>query len=254
MARSLALALVFLIGSIALGATVFREQIASATGVATPTVPVAEQNLDTHGLGIRVHEQGTANVNVTNPSLQISGLPSVKLDPTGNTVKLDPANSAVSLGTTDGGHLAGIDQATGKLSFDGAGSLKTAPQGTQNVNITGGSLSATPAVANWDQVVNVDLRAQETDEFRLLDASGRGATVDVAMMYIEPEGSIRVFATLPASGDFTGPNFDLVQLLGGDNDLLTFNEPIPMTSINVGCKLLNDPCQATISMVGRIER
>jgi hypothetical protein len=34
-------------------------------------VPVREQNLDTSG-NIKLHEQGTANVNVTNPSLSVT--------------------------------------------------------------------------------------------------------------------------------------------------------------------------------------
>ncbi len=61
---------------VVLGATVFRTDIAQATGLAqsvivanttTNPVPVKEQNLD--GRNIRVHEEGTANVNVTNSSV-----------------------------------------------------------------------------------------------------------------------------------------------------------------------------------------
>jgi len=62
-----------------LGATVFRTDIAQATGLAqavtvsnTPAqaVPEREQNLDARG-NIKVHEQGTADVNVTNGSLKV---------------------------------------------------------------------------------------------------------------------------------------------------------------------------------------
>jgi hypothetical protein len=58
---------------VVLGATVFRTDIAQATGLAqsvtvsntaSQAVPVREQNLD--GGNIKVHEQGTASVNVTN--------------------------------------------------------------------------------------------------------------------------------------------------------------------------------------------
>ena len=64
---------------VTLGATVFRTDIAQATGLAqavtisnTPAqaVPVREQNLDARG-NIKVHEQGTADVNVTNGSLKV---------------------------------------------------------------------------------------------------------------------------------------------------------------------------------------
>ena len=69
-------ALLLITVGVVLGATVFRSDIAQATGLAqsvtvnnTPAqaVPVREQNLD--GSNIRVHEEGTANVNVTNSSL-----------------------------------------------------------------------------------------------------------------------------------------------------------------------------------------
>jgi hypothetical protein len=65
---------------VVLGATVFRSDIAQATGLAqsvtvnnTPAqaVPVREQNLDGSG-NIKVHEQGTASVNVTNSSLTVA--------------------------------------------------------------------------------------------------------------------------------------------------------------------------------------
>jgi hypothetical protein len=48
-----------------------------------PSQPVLEQNLDANGL-IRVHEQGTANVNVTNASLPVSG--NVNANVTGGSV------------------------------------------------------------------------------------------------------------------------------------------------------------------------
>src|SRR5437016_6279236 len=62
---------------VVLGTTVFRDDIAQATGLApapqsvtvvntsTSPVPVREQNLDGSG-NVKVHEQGTATVNVTN--------------------------------------------------------------------------------------------------------------------------------------------------------------------------------------------
>jgi len=76
---------------VVLGTTVFRTEIAQATGLAQSVtvnntaadpVPVREQNLD--GGNIRVHEQGTANVNVTNSALNVAG--NVGLAPAGNGV------------------------------------------------------------------------------------------------------------------------------------------------------------------------
>jgi hypothetical protein len=77
---------------VVLGATVFRADIAQATGLAQSVtvnntaadpVPVREQNLDGSGR-IRVHEAGTANVNVTNSSLSVDG--TVGIDQSANGV------------------------------------------------------------------------------------------------------------------------------------------------------------------------
>jgi hypothetical protein len=104
-------AFLLLLGSGVLGATVFQGQIAGAAGekqarpTAQPTQTVREQNLDTNGF-IRTHEQGTADVNVTNATVPVSGsvdvatMPNVKLDPTGNTVKIDPANNTVAISSS----------------------------------------------------------------------------------------------------------------------------------------------------------
>jgi hypothetical protein len=86
MRRQALIGALLLIGiGVVLGATVFRTDIAQATGMDksaqnvivknTPAqaVPVQEQNLD--GGNIKVHEQGTANVSVTGVVNTFSGLP-----------------------------------------------------------------------------------------------------------------------------------------------------------------------------------
>jgi hypothetical protein len=79
MRRALIPAFLLLLGSAVLGATVLREPIAKAaspiasvfvTNDASNPVPVREQNNDANG-NIKVHEQGTANVNVTNSGLSV---------------------------------------------------------------------------------------------------------------------------------------------------------------------------------------
>jgi hypothetical protein len=79
MRRQAILGALMLVGvGVVLGATVFRADIAQAAGLAksvtvdnTPAqaVPVREQNLD--GSNVRVHEEGTAKVKVTNGSLPV---------------------------------------------------------------------------------------------------------------------------------------------------------------------------------------
>ncbi|HEY6960603.1 MAG TPA: hypothetical protein VI408_01800, partial [Gaiellaceae bacterium] len=73
------MAFLLLLGSTVLGATVLREPVADAAAPiasvfvsndASHPVPVREQNLDANG-DVKVHEQGTANVNVTNSTLAV---------------------------------------------------------------------------------------------------------------------------------------------------------------------------------------
>ena len=83
--RALIGALGLVLIGVILGATVFRSDIAQATGLKqsqsvivdnTPAeaVPVREQNVD--GGNVKVHEQGTANVKVTNtPTVVETGTP-----------------------------------------------------------------------------------------------------------------------------------------------------------------------------------
>jgi hypothetical protein len=77
MRRAIIPALLLVLLSVVLGATVFREQVAQAAA----TLLVREQNTDSQG-NIKVHEQGTANVNLTNSSLPVR---EQNIDAQGNT-------------------------------------------------------------------------------------------------------------------------------------------------------------------------
>ena len=72
-------ALLLVVAGVVLGATVFRTDIAQATGLAQA---VTVNN--TAANPVPVHEQGTAQVNVTNSSLDVSG--TVGIDPGANGV------------------------------------------------------------------------------------------------------------------------------------------------------------------------
>jgi hypothetical protein len=85
MKKALIPAFLLVLGSTVLGATVLKGQLAWAappvpsvfvTNDASNPVPAREQNLDADG-NIKVHEQGTADVNVTNSSLPIAPPPPV---------------------------------------------------------------------------------------------------------------------------------------------------------------------------------
>jgi hypothetical protein len=101
MRRALLPAFLLLLGSAVLGATVFHEPIASAAGSVTSVlvsnsktspIPVQEQNLD--GANIRVHEEGTASVAVTNTSLPVEG-----------TVSAVPAGTPATIHITGDGYF-----------------------------------------------------------------------------------------------------------------------------------------------------
>jgi len=113
---------VALIVGIALGFIVSRALDGSASAAPPPPADtkVREQNLDGSGL-IRVHEQGTANVNVTNSSLSVGGtvdvgnLPAVQdvnvlsmpSQPRGDLVSLTFTNSLSQfVDTSDCSHVS----------------------------------------------------------------------------------------------------------------------------------------------------
>jgi hypothetical protein len=84
MHKALVLGIALLVTSVVvLGGTVLRPQVAAVassisnvfvTNDSSHPVPVREQNTDANG-NIKVHEQGTANVNVTNSNLSVTAPP-----------------------------------------------------------------------------------------------------------------------------------------------------------------------------------
>jgi hypothetical protein len=105
MKRRAVIGALLLVGlGVVLGTTVFRTDIAQATGLAQSVtvnnttsnpVPVREQNLD--GSNIRVHEEGTATVHVDNlPATQ-----AVSISPPANAFSFSRSWSGVVLGGTD---------------------------------------------------------------------------------------------------------------------------------------------------------
>ena len=80
MRKALVLGITLLVTSVVLGGTVFRQQAADAAAAAlhvfvtngrSHPVPVREQNVDANG-NIKVHEQGTASVDVRNRRLTVT--------------------------------------------------------------------------------------------------------------------------------------------------------------------------------------
>ena len=102
-------ALLFIALGVALGATVFRTDIARATGLAQPPQPVREQNLDGNG-NIRVHEQGTVDAAPAAPASPWSSYSGLAIGGNSDPVLADP--SAVIDLTSLGASVA-----PGKLAY-----------------------------------------------------------------------------------------------------------------------------------------
>jgi hypothetical protein len=161
-------------------------------------------------------------VDITNSSLQISA---VKLDPTGNTVKIDSSANTVSLGTTDSGHLANIDTATGKLNFDGNGNLKTA------------STPAAPAIAT--KFVDDFLVAGGNETYTL----SLGGTINATSIVIYTIGDVNgVFFV------FNGTDRLTLFSQPGGNVVVPLPMAIPIDSVRLLC--VPGICEAWVSIAG----
>jgi len=220
MRKALIPAFLLVLGSMVLGATVLREPIAHATSPFQPVivgndtahpVPTREQNLDAGG-NVKVHEQGTADVNVTNSALQISGTPAVKIDPSGNTVNLGSTDSG-KLDTANT-HLSNIETSVGHLQFNGSGALKVDTGATGSSDLTPTDrgfayVSGLFTVSSDHSVTNAVGPYVHAVTIARIDGSC-ALTLGPALMLIPPAVGLYEFAHPVAATDFT------ITGLGGD--------------------------------------
>jgi hypothetical protein len=179
-----------------------------------PSQPVRERNLDVNGL-IRVHEQGTANVNVANSQLTVSG-----------TVSVDNFPTSINVGNF--------------------------PQ-VQDVNVTGGAVKAEPSPATLgfshdvcaepDQVVTVTLSSVINATDLTINAS------------LDTEFAIYFKSPIPTSGSglpgigqavFSHQNFD-----GEDFSMHhAFTRPVPINAVVMHCTNESSLCCSFVNIVG----
>jgi hypothetical protein len=245
MRKALVPAFLLVLGAVILGATVFREQLVHAA--TTPFQNVVVTNTPTNP--VNVQQQGTADVNVTNSTVPVHEQGTATVT---GTVGLDPAGNTVNLGTTDRGrldtanaHLAAIDAATGQLSFDGSGNLKTAPQGTQTVHIDNTSLPVSGPAPMQTLYENDGFTVSNDNSPHTVDSVGQTVYAD----YIEVGG---------LTGDqqvffYDGSTPELVLLgsvnKGQDTYVLTPTHPVAFDSIQAVCANASD-CQIGMSISG----
>jgi hypothetical protein len=190
--------------------------VGTATGAVTPFQQVVVVNTPA----------SPVPVTITNSSLQVGA---VKIDPTGNTVKLDPSNNTVNLGTTDSGHLANIDTATGKLNFDGSGNLKTA---------------STPAAAAVATKFKDDFLAADASQTSTMDLGG---TINATSIVIHSFGDSGVDGVNGLAFMLNGT--DRLTLFGGPGDVVVpLPMAIPINSVRLRCGL--NPCEVWVSIAG----
>lgn len=171
-----ALAIVVIVGML------FQQPAAADPPDPTPgaTNPVREQNLDAAGL-IRVHEQGTADVNVTNTPLDVQGSVDVDNFPTSFEVSNFPDVQDVNVtgGTLSNVVLAPVTKSEEAIFFPlSAGSTET--QNFATVNAT------TVLIHDVDDEISVFLLSPLSANVVFLYSDGQGNQESVQRSFVHP--------------------------------------------------------------------
>jgi hypothetical protein len=171
-------------------------------------------------------------------------------DPTGaNTTCTAVVDSKGQLSVSDGDTHKSLNQ----LQFDASGNLKTTSQGTstisgtvsvsnfpatQNVNITGGTVSATQSVATtaFQKVVTIAAKHTGHDGFNPINASFISVSVGLPGMYLTFSGPLgRVLSVGPIKNEFSQ----------------SFTQRIPINSVEYNCYdniVVN--CVSAVTIIG----
>jgi len=208
-------------GTIADAATPFTNVIIGNTS--TDPVPVTEQNVDNGN--IRVHEEGTATVAGT------VSLGSADAD------NLDAAAT----------HLSRIDTAASKLAFDGSGSLKVAPQGTQTVHVDNTSLQVSGPAPMQTLFADEGITVTNDNATHTIDSKNARLYADfVALGGLE--GTSAVFFMNGSTPDLVldGPVGH-----GQDSYVLNLTRPVAYDSIQVFCSNPT-PCKLGLTVSGTV--
>lgn len=177
--RAIIAALLAITVGVVLGATVFRTDIAQATGLAGPdvrvintpaqAVPVREQNLDARG-NVKVHEQGTAEVHVTNSSVNVAA----DEEPYEHTVFFNQTDSTctqfvceVSFPAVPAGKRLVITYASARWALTSGGNNATVALGVNGNDVTDPQILLPAAVlsgfSNWVAAGQVTFYAEAGD-------------------------------------------------------------------------------------------
>ncbi|MEO5965182.1 MAG: hypothetical protein ABIR11_06930 [Candidatus Limnocylindrales bacterium] len=194
--------------------------VGTASGAITPFQQVVIVNTASNPIPISGTISGSVNVGnfPANQNVNVTNLPATQA-----------VSGTVSLGTTDGTHLANIDGATGKLTFDGTGNLKTA------------STPAGPALATK---FKTDFITAGDNSTSTLDLGGTiNATLIVLNDVANPDGANGV--TFSLNGD---DRLTLFGASGGSGDVVVpLAVAIPINKITLRC---STQCEVWVSVAG----
>ena len=213
MRKRLITAFLLVVAAIVLGSTVFREQIVSAA--TTPFQNVVVTNTSTNP--VPVQQVGTSTTSVS------------------GTVGIDSSKNTVNIGSTDSGHLANIDNAVGKLNFDGSGNLETAAQtaspGAVTEQCTNGGSSG------WDITHNSeDFPLCSGQDFYVTNVTGSGMDDNLAVDFMDNGNTV---LELLGSG-----------VNGADSYQLDLTHPIHVDEIDVSCNNASSDCKFSLAVLG----
>ena len=231
MHKRLIAAFLLVVAAIALGSTLFREQIVSAA--TTPFQNVVVQNTNTNPIPVQQVGTSTASVSGTvgiDPSKN-----TVKLDSAGNTVKLDSNGNTVSLDSADSGHLAKIENELGNLKFDSSGNLETTAQTASPDEATGHcvrlGLSTVWAVTN-----DHAFHSLCSDDFYITDITASGMDDDMQVAFYL-KGTL-VYELQGASTN------------GASSYQVDLTHPLHVDDVEAACYNASTSCTFTLALLG----
>jgi hypothetical protein len=213
MRKALIPAFLLVVTAIVLGSTVFREQIAHAA--TTPFQQVVVQNTSTNP--VPVTQVGTSTTTVS------------------GTVGIDSSENTVNIGSTDSGHLANIDNAVGKLNFDGNGNLETVAQTASPGAVT--EQCTDSGSSGWDITHNSeDFPLCSGQDFYVTNVTGSGMDDNLAVDFMDNGNTV---LELLGSG-----------VNGADSYQLDLTHPIHVDEIDVSCNNASSDCRFSLAVLG----
>ncbi len=216
MRKALIPAFLLVVAAIALGSTVFREQIVSAA--TTPFQNVVVQNTTTNP--VPVQQIGTSTTSVS------------------GTVGIDPSKDTVNLDSADATNLAKVESDLGTLKFDSGGNLETRAHVSSPGDVTEYCLDS-----NNDSFWSVDAEHDDalcSGDFFITDIVASGLK-DPVILNFTYKGNV-VFSLQGAGLD----------LSGASDYQLDLTHPIHVDAVDAICEdnLPNPPCNFSLAVLG----